>query len=307
MKRLYITIMVAVLLTACGHRASKGGSENTQDSLLSDTLEAFESPVFRTDSIGLLLEDTMAIVKISADWPISGQQALISNIRHYICEELAFSPNQEGEPEVKLYDDGKTAIETYIRKNYQELIAQKKEAFESGFGYGLQYSYYRRIFKFEDNDRYVTYLTNGEGFMGGAHGYATSTGITFRKSDGKRLGYHTDYNQEKGVFEMKNQTLFSQPESPQLAALLKEGIRSYFQAYDQTISTDDELKDMLIGIEDINHIPLPNTPPYFTKDGLCFTYQQYEIAAYAMGMITFNITYDKIRPFLTAEAAELVK
>ncbi len=306
MKRLYITIMVAALLTACGHRASKGSTELSQDSLHAETLETSESSELHTDSIGLVREDTMAIVKVSADWPVSGQQALVSSIRQYICEELAYSPNQEGEPEVKLYEDGRTAIETTMQKNYQELCAMKKEALDNGVGYGWILSYYRHISKLEDNDRYVTYLTNGEGFLGGAHGYATSTGVTFRKSDGKRLGYHTEYNKEKEVFEIKDQTLFSNVTSPKLAALLKEGVRSYFQEFEQDVSTDDLLKDMLIDI-DVNHIPLPNEPPYFTKDGLCFTYQQYEIAAYAMGMITFNIAYDKILPFLTADAAELVK
>ena len=73
------------------------------------------------------------------------------------------------------------------------------------------------------------------------------------------------------------------------------------------MSTDDALKDMLISVDDVNRIPLPSAAPSFTKKGLAFIYQQYEIAPYAAGMINFDLPYDKVRPYLTKEAAELIK
>ena len=63
---------------------------------------------------------------------------------------------------------------------------------------------------------------------------------------------------------------------------------------------------MLIGVDDVNNIPLPSAPPTFTRQGLSFVYQQYEIAPYAAGMINFNIPYKKILPFLTDDAAQLI-
>ncbi|MBO6068986.1 MAG: DUF3298 domain-containing protein, partial [Bacteroidales bacterium] len=53
-------------------------------------------------------------------------------------------------------------------------------------------------------------------------------------------------------------------------------------------------------------IPFPVWTPSPTEDGLCFTYQQYEIAAYAMGMPSFVIPYDKVKPYLTPEALDLL-
>ena len=88
--------------------------------------------------------------------------------------------------------------------------------------------------------------------------------------------------------------------------LIKEGVRSYFAEFETDVKTDEALKDMLIGVEDINRIPLPSAAPYFTKEGLSFVYQQYEIAPYAAGMVSFNIPYAKIRPFLTKDASALV-
>jgi hypothetical protein len=72
-----------------------------------------------------------------------------------------------------------------------------------------------------------------------------------------------------------------------------------------TITNDEELANNL-QVEDVNRIPLPSNPPYFTKDGLCFTYQQYEIACYAVGLVSFTVPYAKIRPLLTEEAATLI-
>ena len=43
----------------------------------------------------------------------------------------------------------------------------------------------------------------------------------------------------------------------------------------------------------------------YTKQGLTFVYQQYEIAPYAAGLINFDIPYDKVLPLLTKDAASL--
>ena len=287
-----MTIVMAAMLSACGHRASQGS-------------EVSEISEFTTDSIGLEKEDSMASVKVSVDWPTSGSDSLVQAIRQYICEELASKVIQEGEPEVKLFDDGQEAIKATINNCYQELAASWKEIKNDGYP-GMQFSYYQRIKLLESNEHYVTYLTNSEGFMGGAHGFATSIGLTFRKSDGKRIGYETKYNKETETFYKKDQTLFKNAESPELYALIKQGVLSYFQEFEDSLITDEQLKDILIEVDDVNRIPLPSASPCFIKEGLNFCYQQYEIAPYAAGMINFNIPYEKIRPFLTPEAAALI-
>ena len=59
-----MTIAMAAMLSACGHRASQG-SENSENS------------EFTTDSIGLEKEDSMASVKVCVDWPASGNDSLL--------------------------------------------------------------------------------------------------------------------------------------------------------------------------------------------------------------------------------------
>ena len=296
--------MVAAALTACGHRASQQNAEGTaasEDQALSASAE------LTTDSIGLEREDSMVSVKVSIDWPTGSNQQLVNGIRQYICEELSSSIDQESKPEVKVFDDGKTAVEATVKRQYDDLAGMWKESKENGMPMDMTYSYFLHVFKMEETERYITYLSKSEGFLGGAHGYATATGITFSKKDGRRIGYQTEYNREKDTFEMKYQTLFSNPKADGLAQLIKEGVRSYFQEFETEETTDEQLKDMLIGVDDINKIPLPVNSPLFTKEGLSFTYQQYEIAPYAAGMINFDIPYEKVKPFLTEEAADMIK
>ena len=288
---------MAALLTACGHRASQQGTAENDSVAV--------APEFQVDSISIEHEDSMASVTISIDWPTSGSDSLIESIRQYLCEELASSPIQEGEPQVKYYDDGPAAVRSTATSRYEELTASWKEIKSDGYP-GMEFSFYLRSMLLENAEQYVTYLTKSEGFLGGAHGFASAAGQTFRKSDGKRIGYQTAYNKKTESFEQKDQTLFKDTTSPQLYALIKEGIRNYFKEFDEPVVTDEQLKDLLISVDDVNRIPLPSAPPTFSKKGLSFIYQQYEIAPYAAGMINFDIPYEKVRPFLTPEAAALI-
>ena len=54
-------------------------------------------------------------------------------------------------------------------------------------------------------------------------------------------------------------------------------------------------------------LPLPATDPWLTKKGVSFIYQQYEIAPYAAGMPSFVLAYDDIRPYLTEDAAKMLR
>jgi len=299
MKKTFIYIMMAALLTACGHRASNGASTDGDSTAVSTS--------FQTDSIGIEREDSMAIVKVSVQWPTSGSDSLVTAIRRYVCEELQISMVQEGQPEFHYYDDGQKAVQALVDTVYNELTASWEEAKSDGIPTDMTYSCYVKVFKVEETDLYVTYLSNHEGFLGGAHGYASSSYQTFRKRDGLRIGYKTKFNRETEQFERQNQNLFKDPQSPQLAHLIKEGVRSYFQDGEQEVTTDEQLKDMLLNVDNVDSIPLPSSAPSFTKQGLTFVYQQYEIAPYAAGLINFDIPYDKVLPLLTKDAASLVK
>ena len=90
----------------------------------------------------------------------------------------------------------------------------------------------------------------------------------------------------------------------ELQPILRKGVIDYFKDCGEDVS-DDKLNDMLF-IND-NTIPLPACTPALTNQGLKFIYQQYEIGPYALGMVNFTVPYDKIKKFMTGEAAKLIE
>ena len=94
-----------------------------------------------------------------------------------------------------------------------------------------------------------------------------------------------------------------------LQPILREGVKSYFvdvAKNDGESVSDTDIKDFMDGLFIENGIiPLPAAAPYLSPDGVVFVYGQYEIGAYAIGMPTFTVPYDKIEKYLTPEARRL--
>ena len=298
MKHLFMTIAMAAALTACGHRASTDSGVDADSVSIDSTVVANEVALLKTDSIDIELTDTMADVHVSVDWPVEGNDTLLQGIRQYILKQLG----------IKKCTDIKAEIKKVAKTQYHELKTQWQEDRECrGEDMGMIYSSYQRISVDEESDTYVTYSYCTEGFTGGAHGYATATGITISKATGKEIGYESEYNANTMTFSIKRQNLFRSTKSAGLYKLIKEGVKDYFSDLEDHRISDEELADVLQNVPDVNHIPVPQFPPTFTKNGLVFLYQQYEIGPYAVGMPNFCIPYKKVLPYLTEEAAALVE
>ena len=298
MKHLFMTIAMAAALTACGHRASTDSGVEADSVSIDSTVVANEAALLKTDSIDIELTDTMADVHVSVDWPVEGNDTLLQGIRQYILKQLG----------IKKCTDIKAEIKKVAKTQYHELKTQWQEDRECrGEDMGMIYSSYQRISVDEESDTYVTYSYCTEGFTGGAHGYATATGITISKATGKEIGYESEYNANTMTFSIKHQNLLRSTKSAGLYKLIKEGVKDYFSDLEDHRISDEELADVLQNVPDVNHIPVPQFPPTFTKNGLVFLYQQYEIGPYAVGMPNFCIPYKKVLPYLTEEAAALVE
>jgi hypothetical protein len=139
-------------------------------------------------------------------------------------------------------------------------------------------------------NRYVTYFYRQHEYQGGIHGFTTEVGFTFRKSDGKQI------------------PLLADTDSPELAQLIKKGVKQFFAGGSEEEMNDEAVLEYLFitDAEDLNRIPLPGNPPYLSKTGLVFLYTQYEIAPYSSGIITFEVPFKDIMPFLTPKAKELI-
>ena len=88
----------------------------------------------------------------------------------------------------------------------------------------------------------------------------------------------------------------------EMQTILEDGLIRYYDEMDVKVERS-ELKEQLF-IED-NTIPLPAWEPFPSKDGLVFTYQQYEIASYAEGMPSFVVPFAEIAPFMTPDARRI--
>ena len=88
-----------------------------------------------------------------------------------------------------------------------------------------------------------------------------------------------------------------------MQSLLLAGLVDYLSDDEGSVNAEN-VRDYLF--LDDETVPFPVWTPHPTEEGLCFVYQQYEIAAYAMGMPSFIIPYDALRPYLTPEAADLL-
>lgn len=125
-------------------------------------------------------------------------------------------------------------------------------------------------------------------YLGGAHGSSSIEVANILKPSGKRLTQTID------TLKLK-----------EMQPMLRKGVLAYINANSDSSITDSSLNDYLL-IEG-NLIPLPATLPYLAADGLHFVYQQYEIAPYAMGIITFTVPYAEAKSFMTAEAKAQVE
>ena len=138
--------------------------------------------------------------------------------------------------------------------------------------------------------QYVTYFYETFEYGGGAHGYLTQVGFTFRKSDGRQIPLLKNTNSRK------------------LAKLLKEGVRRHFSERPDKPLSDQQLLDFLFAeeVSALNNLPLPGNSPYLSDTGMVFLYTQYEIAPYSSGIITFEIPFKEILPFMTDEGKKLI-
>lgn len=172
--------------------------------------------------------------------------------------------------------------ERYLREDgnmsEEEIAERMAEMPVWGYDYTLK--------MIEDTTTYVVYLSQDYIYMGGAHGGVSGDGcLTFDKETGQLVERFLDPSCVEAI----------QP-------LLIEGLLSYYSD-NEVKMTEEELFETL-QIEG-SQIPLPVFQPSPTKNGLVFTYQQYEIASYADGMPSFTLPYDRLLPYLTPEAKKV--
>ncbi len=295
---------MAAAFSACGHRAS------TADSAATDSA-ATESPrtvsgdsvagnttaksALVIDTINIERSDSMAEVSMNIQWPTGGDEALVKSVRAFICDVCGIKD--------KAFKGTKADFKDIVDTEYNGLVESWNGTYNGESG--PSFTSATEVVQLAETPTFVTFYGESSSYTGGAHGMAGHIGRTFRKSDGKAIGYETDMDDHFNIVH-KGDNLLKDTKSPKLYALIKAGVLDYFKKCGQAMADDAELADFL-QVDDVNRIPLPANTPYFSETGVMFCYTQYEIAPYAAGIITFEIPFAKISSFLADEAKALIQ
>lgn len=234
---------------------------------------------FQTDSVTYAQKDAQAEIQIYVDAPVGGSEALRKAICEYVSETLGGTYKGQAEEIDSL-------VHFYGQSQHDDLARQQKEDGVNDMAYFWSYD----IKKTADTKLYVSYEAYNETFLGGAHGSHTTTGATFRKADGRRFGW-----------EMMRQT-----DTEAFREMIKNGLKDYFNEQGMDVKTDEQLKDCLATDYDVNYLPLPQSVPYLSENGVVLTYQPYEIASYAAGTPRLTLPFDKARPYLTQTVIDML-
>ena len=203
-------------------------------------------------------------------------KALTNSVNEWTSEVL-------GNSYIGNYSDSKKMITYYVNetlRSLQEIVVEDAEEPEGGLS--LFRNFY--ISKMSEGKAYLTMSFSCDEFIGGCHGLLTQSGVTFRKSDGRRIGWDVFFTYQDGFEE-----------------LMTDSLKAYFG-----VDTDEELRNQLLKDNEYPLVPLPRCGPLFTTKGVLFQYQSYEITCYANGMPYFILPYEQLKPYMTETARRLV-
>ena len=265
---------LATVWQGCGPKTGQGGNENDTDTLKTSVVQRY-------------LEDSTGAYAINVAFPDVKTTDCVA-MNEWVSEQLGGTYGDSANADyARLLADTTALVDYYFGKvldsNRQDFAEIRKN--NPDMEMEIKFLDSLTIRKFGEGIAWVTFSCNHEVYSGGAHGSSLFFGQTFRKSDGRRIGWDVFTNIVNDGFQQ----------------LLKAGLMEYWQLEDEA-----KLADYLMDAASIYYIPLPQCPPLFTEDGVCFVYNQYEIAAYAAGLPTFTVGYDKLRPFMMTVAKRLI-
>ena len=269
--RSILTFLGLGMITAMNACTVMSANKFTTCDPMVDTIEVVK------DSVGL--DSGICHAEVVSYTLKNAGKALTNSVNEWTSEVL-------GNSYIGNYSDSKKMITYYVNetlRSLQEIVvedAEEPEGIEEGLS--LFRNFY--ISKMSEGKSYLTMSFSCDEFIGGCHGLLTQSGVTFRKSDGRRIGWDVFFTYQDGFEE-----------------LMTDSLKAYFG-----VDTDEELRNQLLKDNEYPLVPLPRCGPLFTTKGVLFQYQSYEITCYANGMPYFILPYEQLKPYMTETARRLV-
>ncbi|MBQ4449284.1 MAG: DUF3298 domain-containing protein [Prevotella sp.] len=307
------------LITAVSLSFASCGNKNAETAEIEDAFAyplEIENYTF-SDSSKYANISIKAVLPVSKDSVSQVIRDSLVNIIGNSIRSYQGSQMEDSKPLIAKYNgdekDAKSMLDYYSKAVSKLLNSQAKEDYDERVKYWEEdttlteeqrkefkegvtpWDYSMDVTKTSEDSTFVVFNDTEYAYIGGAHGGVFGWGgITFRFSDGSIV---KDFLKDNVLKDM-------QP-------LLKKGLKEYFnENADEKIKTDQQLMEQLMLPEESKGlIPLPAwTPsPDEKGKGLVFTYQQYEIACYAVGMPSFVLTWEELKPFLREDILEDIK
>jgi len=243
MKKLFIPIALLLMIVVGCNRTSPNEVEV-------ETYTLIDSVYIESD-----FGDDYSYYMMNVDLPITKNKTLHDSIIHWM-----------------ILDDTKD-YKAYFQDNKDHFFAEEGQEPRSQFEGNYTLS--------EQTDLYVTYISEGYAYTGGAHPLPWYFGTSFNKADGSRVGYD----------------MFENPE--QLVELVSENIRKqYFDKY----NTEEEE----YFFDPDEPFQLPTNEPWIETDSVVFCYAPFEIAPYAAGMPLCKISKTNLLPYLSEKGKSVL-
>ena len=284
MKKLIAFTMTALMIVACGNKTAQGGDNDstaTVETPAAEVSEDVRTDSLTTDTVYFDKEEGIYKFGLSADYPVAGGDSVVKAVREFINDFLGGAydgPLADGNAMVKRNGE-------LMWGNFLEMCGDADSEDP------VELYLYKEVSKFYETKTFVTFLTLESQYTGGAHGIGFESGHTFSKINGKPFGYD----------------MMKDLDTPAFKRLIKEGLRRFFSNEgDEQGMSDEDLKEELVSFDgSIDELPLPDSEPYMTEQGVTFIYQPYEISYYAAGRPEFTLPYDVVKPYLKPLALEL--
>lgn len=261
-----VVVIIALVIYASGVFFPGNNGDmpiDTADSTVAQDTVPEETPLTFEDLSVTIPGNKSAI---TVKYPTDGDPILVNNIREWINEELGGTYKGS-------LDDTSAMMSHYTSKLKDE------------FGNSEFDEYCTQVIKktYED-DLIVTFENTTDLYTGGLGGGVMTTGVTFRKKDGKR--FSMDMIQR--YYDLKSYVV--------------AGLRKYFQ-----VNNDQDLMENLMNVDDISSIPAPSLSPWIDKDNVMFQWSKYEISYGAAGAPTISIPRSAVENVCNATGVTFFK